>query len=215
MDSTISIWLNDAAQHPVLRQLSVFGAKYLVFVMVALVAAVGIRAVWRGDARAVALLLIAGVGTALALLANVGATSWWYRARPYNSIASVHALVARNPESGFYSDHTVLATGCALAIVLVARRWGLLAAGLAAAVAVARVAVGAHHPTDVLAAAAVVTIITLALLPSAGFLTRPVELVLDKLGLSRQGPTGDPPASVDGVTEPRGTQERSAAERGA
>jgi undecaprenyl-diphosphatase len=107
----------------------------------------------------------------VALAANVAATSWWYRARPYAALHDVHALIAPNPESSFFSDHTVVATGCALGALLVSRRWGIVAIAIALAVGLARVAVGAHYPTDVLAAVAVTTLATVVLLPTRPKLT--------------------------------------------
>ena len=149
MDSSIASWLNAAADHPGLRQLAELGAQ----------------------------LVVAAAGTVLALVANVAATSWWYRARPYAALSDVHALIAQNPESSFFSDHTIVATGCAVAALLVSRRWGIAATAAAVLVAVARVAVGAHYPTDVLTAAAVTIVAIVVLLPA-----RPaVEQLLAKL----------------------------------
>ena len=83
----------------------------------------------------------------------------------------MHALIAPNPESSFFSDHTIVATGCAIGALLVSRRWGVVAIAAGAAVGLARVAVGAHYPTDVLTAVAVTTLATVMLLPTRPKLT--------------------------------------------
>ena len=183
MDTTIAVWLNQTAQHGGLRQLAELGAKFLVAVPVLIVAYLALRSILRRDAH-VASLVVAGLGTAIALAANVAATSWWYRARPYTALHDVHALIAPNPESSFFSDHTIVATGCALVALLVSRRWGIAAITAALAVGVARVAVGAHYPTDVLTAAAVTTLATVALLPARPKIAAAVDKVLHRLPAS-------------------------------
>lgn len=165
MDTTMAIWLNRTAQHGGLHQAAVIGAKYLVAAPVLIVIYLLVRSTVRRDGFALAGIAIAGAGTGLALLANMAATSLWFRARPYNSLGEVHGLVARATESSFFSDHTVAVTGCALAALLVSRRWGLVSAIAAVGVAIARVAVGAHYPTDVLTAAVVTAVSIGVLLP--------------------------------------------------
>jgi len=177
VDTNIAVWLNQAAQHGGLRQLAELGAQFLVALPVLVVAYLALRSILRRDATAAASLVVAGLGTAITLVANVAATSWWYRARPYTALHDVHALIATNPESSFFSDHTIVATGCALAALLVSRRWGIVLLAAAAAVGLARIAVGAHYPTDVLTAAAITTLATVALLPA-----RPkIAIVIGKL----------------------------------
>jgi undecaprenyl-diphosphatase len=193
VDTNTAVWLNEAAQHSGLRQLAEVSAKFLVALPVLIVAYLTLRSILRRDANAVASLVVAGIGTAIALAANVAATSWLYRARPYRALHDVHALIAPNPESSFFSDHAIAATGCALAALLVSRRWGIAAIAAALAVGLARVAVGAHYPTDVLTAAAVTTIATVALLPTRPKLTTAIGKLFEYL-----------PASTPGVPQPSG-----------
>jgi membrane-associated phospholipid phosphatase len=154
-------------------------------VPIAIAIYLAVRSFIRRDNTAMASLLIAGAGTVLALLANVMATSTWMRVRPYNRLADVHALTARATESSFFSDHTIAVTGCAVGALLVSRRWGTAAAVCAGLVALARVAVGAHYPTDVLTAAAVTTLLILALLPLRARLTRLLGAILTRVGWER------------------------------
>lgn len=181
MDTSTAIWLNQQAQHPGLRQLAEAGAKFLIVAPALIVASLLIRAVLRRDAIALSSLVVAGLGTGIALVANMVATSTWFRARPYHALTEVHALVTPTAESGFFSDHTIAVTGCAFAALLVSRRWGLAAIATAVLVAVARVAVGAHYPTDVLTAALVTSLAIAVLLPARPPIARLLTRALDRL----------------------------------
>jgi membrane-associated phospholipid phosphatase len=174
MDTSTSIWLNQLAQHEGIRQLAVAGAKFVVAVPALIVAYLFIRSALRRDAAALSSLAVAGAGTTIALAANIAATTLWFRARPYTALTQVHALVAPTTESSFFSDHTIAVTGLAFAALLVSRRWGVAALSAAIFVGVARVAVGAHYPTDVLTAAVVTSLAITVLLPAR----RPIARLL-------------------------------------
>lgn len=109
------------------------------------------------------------------------------RPRPFVDHASVHQFVAHAADAGFPSDHATAAFAIAVALLLRSRRWGLIALSLAAVLIVGRVAIGVHYPTDVLAGAALGTLIAIVLgtgpagrasdrladrLPPAGFVMR-------------------------------------------
>ncbi|MEP7202218.1 MAG: phosphatase PAP2 family protein [Ilumatobacteraceae bacterium] len=72
------------------------------------------------------------------------------RARPYEAMSGVLVLVARTTDFSFPSDHATVAGAVAAGVVLVNRRWGIVATVLAVAMAFTRVYVGAHYPGDVL-----------------------------------------------------------------
>jgi undecaprenyl-diphosphatase len=77
-----------------------------------------------------------------------------YAARPFVSDGSTHLLLAHSPDDSFPSEHTTVAFALASILTWWRLRAGLVALALAALVAVARVYVGVHWPSDVLAAAA-------------------------------------------------------------
>ncbi len=181
MDTSTSIWLNQLAQHEGIRQLAVAGATFVVAVPALIVAYLFIRSVLRRDAAALSYLAIAGAGTVIALVANVAATTLWFRVRPYTAVTQVHALVPPTTESSFFSDHTIAVTGLAFAALLVSRRWGIAALVAAIFVAVARVAVGAHYPTDVLTAAVVTSLAITVLLPARRPIARMLAGGLERL----------------------------------
>lgn len=86
------------------------------------------------------------------------------RPRPFAAHpGTIHALVAHAADAGFPSDHATAAFAIATTILLAARRWGLLVLLAAAILALGRVALGVHYPSDVLAGAGLGAAAALAL----------------------------------------------------
>jgi membrane-associated phospholipid phosphatase len=83
------------------------------------------------------------------------------RRRPFARVAEPRPLVAHAPGRSFPSRHTA----CAVAMAIIATPGspiaGRIMGGLAAALAISRIYVGLHFPTDVLAGAAVGTAVGL------------------------------------------------------
>jgi membrane-associated phospholipid phosphatase len=96
-------------------------------------------AVWAGGAALLALELAQIIGRSID------------RLRPYESMADVHVLVSRSTDFSIPSDHATVAGAVAMGLILVNRRWGVVAGGLAVLMAFTRLYVGAHYPTDVFA----------------------------------------------------------------
>ena len=85
-------------------------------------------------------------------------TELWARPRPFDAHPGVsHLLMPHASDASFPSDHTTAAFAIAVSIWLRNRAVGTLAIGMAAVLAVARVAVGVHYPSDVLAGALIGT----------------------------------------------------------
>ncbi len=104
----------------------------------------------------------AGASAALALGVAQIVSHLIERPRPYAGHV-IHLFVARSADASFPSDHATAAFAIAVAIWLRSRRLGWAALVLAAALAVGRVVVGAHYPSDVAAGAALGSIAALAL----------------------------------------------------
>jgi len=102
--------------------------------------------------------IAAGLSAALALgIAHV-ISSLWDRPRPYVAHATVsHLFVTASGDPSFPSDHATAAFAIAVSILLRSRRIGLLALAMAVVLAVARVAVGVHYPSDVVGGALIGT----------------------------------------------------------
>ncbi|MDP2899512.1 MAG: phosphatase PAP2 family protein [Candidatus Bathyarchaeota archaeon] len=77
-----------------------------------------------------------------------------YRPRPYDAIADVRLLVPREVDGSFPSGHTlIVAGGAVVAWLSLRRRWSLLLVAEAMTVAISRVYVGVHYPSDILGGA--------------------------------------------------------------
>lgn len=90
------------------------------------------------------------------------------RARPTTVLTGTHLLLDRTADFSFPSDHGTATAATAVALLLAGRflrhRWyGWAALGLAVLIGVDRVYVGAHYPTDILAAWVLGPIVALAL----------------------------------------------------
>ena len=100
----------------------------------------------------VSALMSAGV----ALLANQVISHLWDRPRPFAAHpGAVHLLAARSADPSFPSDHAAAAFAIAFAVYAISRPAGAAFLAAATAIAVSRVAVGLHYPSDVLAGALV------------------------------------------------------------
>jgi undecaprenyl-diphosphatase len=154
MDFTIFKAINDlAAQHDWLEDPLRFMAQDAqIFFAAVLVALFIARGEWRSlnGRRGVAL---AGFSALTALgLAQVIAHVW-DRARPYEAHHGVHLFIAASHDPSFPSDHATAAFGLAVAVLFYHRRAGWLMVAMASILAISRVAVGTHYPTDVIGGA--------------------------------------------------------------
>jgi len=97
----------------------------------------------------------ATIAAAVALGVNQIIIRIWERPRPF--VADPHAILLLSPshDPSFPSDHATFAFGVAVALFLSLRRIGIIALIFAALIAFARVYVGEHYVTDVLAGAVI------------------------------------------------------------
>jgi membrane-associated phospholipid phosphatase len=164
VDRALAQALNHAAQPQPLRLLVLLVATVLAAGPALLLAVLAVQALRRRDPASLAVVVLTGLGGAAALGLNQLAGHLYFRPRPYWALPAVYAIGGRAGDSSFFSDHTAIAaatTGC----LLLARRWGLAAAGATVLVALARVAIGAQYPSDVVVALLVGAGAVAALLP--------------------------------------------------
>src|SRR5579871_2569675 len=131
---------------PVMKGLTDAGAHGLVWIAIGVVAAVWLR-------RPIVLVAVVAAIEAASLADNV-LKSAIGRRRPPLADPRVHPLIPLPHDSSMPSGHAMMAFGGAvvLAAVLPRLRWPLLV--LAVGVALSRVYLGVHYPSDVLAGAA-------------------------------------------------------------
>jgi undecaprenyl-diphosphatase len=86
------------------------------------------------------------------------------RPRPFVADpGTVHLFAHHAADPGFPSDHATAAFAIGVALLLRDRVWGAIALVAAAVLAVGRVAMGVHYPTDVIGGAALGALAALAL----------------------------------------------------
>ena len=98
---------------------------------------------------------VAALGSAAAgLLVNQAIGHLWMRERPYaEHPGSLVLFTSRSHDASFPSDHATAAFAIAVAVLFFDRRIGVVFLGAAAAIALSRVLLGMHYPSDVIAGA--------------------------------------------------------------
>jgi len=88
----------------------------------------------------------------IAMTTNQVISHLWERPRPFTAHpALTHLLSAPSVDPSFPSDHAAVAIAIAFAVLAFSRRAGLLFLAAATLIAISRVALGMHYPSDVLA----------------------------------------------------------------
>jgi undecaprenyl-diphosphatase len=144
------LFRHDGVEDPLLFYVNASEALFVATLAIVFLAARGARNVaWRR--ASVAAVLSAGLG----LLAAKLISELVDRARPFVAEPhQVHLFAAHAADPGFPSDHATAAFAIAVAILLRKRTWGLVALGFATVLAIGRVGLGVHYPSDVIAGAA-------------------------------------------------------------
>jgi undecaprenyl-diphosphatase len=128
----------------------------------------------------------AGLSAGLALAVAQVVSRVVDRPRPFaGHPGAVHLFAGHAADPGFPSDHATAAFAIAVALLLRSRRWGAVALVAATVLAVTRVAMGIHYPTDVLAGAGLGALAALVLHhPRPRRLT---DALADRVGALRSG----------------------------
>ena len=123
----------------------------------------------REDApSAVAGVLWAGLASGIALVLNIPVRAIVQRPRPFVAHPGQLDLLTNHQANGsFASDHATFTAAIAVGLLLIHRKFGLIAAGLAAFEGFLRVFMGVHYPTDVVGGYALGTSTVLLLAPLA------------------------------------------------
>ena len=127
--------------------LIIFGAKYLVFViiLIAAVYAYGLPSEKRKE-----LLIFALFSLPLAYVVAKIASALYFNPRPF-VVGNFSPLIAHAADNGFPSDHTLLSAAVATAVYFFYRKLGIWLLSLSVLVGLSRVAAGVHHLLDIFA----------------------------------------------------------------
>ncbi|MEV0089907.1 phosphatase PAP2 family protein [Streptomyces sp. NPDC050738] len=142
-------------------------------------------AVWwrarRGDSSAMALALLAPVGTAIAYVISELVKSMIDEERPCRAVAGAAASLITCPVSGdwsFPSNHATIAGAAAVGLALAVPRLGWFTVPLALLMAFSRVFVGVHYPHDVAVGLLLGALVSFA---AAKALARPVGSLVETM----------------------------------
>lgn len=111
----------------------------------------------------------AGILSLLALLGSLCITNLWLkpyvdRVRPYEVLSGLQCLIPAEADASFPSGHASAAFASAVVIYKSCKRWlGIPVLTLAFVIAVTRLYVGVHYPSDVIAGMVIGTLIALIL----------------------------------------------------
>ena len=152
--------------------LTIFAAKYLVFIAVALAAAVLAVRLWpRPRLWLLRWGIAAGIMLVLSLvLARIGGAAY-SDPRPFTT-SHIPPLIAHAADNGFPSDHALLAAALVALVGMVDLLWSLPFVLLAILVDWARVGSGLHHVVDVVGSSVFVAIALVAALIVAEVVVR-------------------------------------------
>lgn len=136
-------------------------------------------------AESVAGVLWAGLAAGVALILNVPVRALVERPRPFVSHpGQLDLLMDHQANGSFASDHATFTMALAVGLLLVNRRYGMIALGLAGFEGLLRVFMGVHYPTDVVGGFALGTATTLLLAPIAMAVLAPLVHALTRSSLA-------------------------------
>ena len=140
---------HDGVEDPLVVYANASELLFLGMLVLAFVLIAGRR---RQDVRRA--VVAAGLSAGLGLLVAQVVARLVDRPRPFVAHPhAVHLFAHHAADAGFPSDHTTAAFAIGTALVLRFRGWGVAVLLLATILAVTRVAMGVHYPTDVLGGA--------------------------------------------------------------
>lgn len=151
IDSSILLWIQENVRTPwltpIVKAITHLGDGGIFWILLAAVLLCFRQTRMAGAAMALALVLTL-------LLNNICIKNLVDRTRPYELIQGLEVLIRKPSDASFPSGHSCASFAAAMTLWrFVPRRYGIAAFILAALIALSRIYVGVHYPTDILAGA--------------------------------------------------------------
>lgn len=151
IDSGILLWIQENVRAPwltpIVKAITHLGDGGILWILLAVLLLCFRKTRMAGAAMALALVLTL-------LLNNICIKNLVDRTRPYELIQGLEVLVRKPSDASFPSGHSCASFAAAMALWgFVPRRYGVAALILAALIALSRIYVGVHYPTDILTGA--------------------------------------------------------------
>lgn len=152
-DSAILLWIQDSVRNgfltPVMNAITHLGDKGILWIAITL-ALLAFR-----KTRRIGVFCAASMAIGL-LVTNLVIKNWVARVRPYELIEGLECLVGKQKDFSFPSGHTTNSLACAVVLYkLTPKKYGVPALVMAILIALSRLYVGVHYPTDVLGGAVI------------------------------------------------------------
>lgn len=140
--------LND--EFPVLDNLMIFGATYLIYLTFIFISFLG----FKGGIREKKAFLLIFLGLPIAVLLIKGIHLFFYEPRPFVTF-HFSPIVGETADASFPSRHATISAVFAFAFTYFKSKWVLLLLPVMAWIGLSRVFVGVHYPMDILGGFAV------------------------------------------------------------
>lgn len=153
MDWSIFHWLNDSTRSTDAGQdaAEIFNTWAIVVLVVA-AAVLWFLARPGGSPRLKLATASAAVSAVVGLIGNVVLSKIWYHDRPFVTHPKETVLLIRHArDNGFPSEHATVAFAIAFGVLVIVWRLGIIFMLVAAAIALDRIFVGVHYPSDIVA----------------------------------------------------------------
>lgn len=129
----------------------IFAATFLMPLMFVLIIPAALSIKKLADEHWWKLIVRAGIAAGLAYVIREIFKIFFFRLRPFAALPNVHQLISMNSnESSFPSGHASVVFALAFAVFFIDREWGWSFIIMAIIVAVGRIFVGVHYPTDII-----------------------------------------------------------------
>ena len=151
--SQILLWIQDSVRGgfltPVMKLITHLGDKGIFWILLTLALLILRKTRPLGVICAVS--MVVGL-----IVTNLIIKNWVARIRPYEVIQGLECIVGKESDFSFPSGHTTNSLACAWVLFRKApKKWGVPALVLAILIALSRLYVGVHDPTDVLGGAVI------------------------------------------------------------